>query len=108
MDMRLKMLIILLLAGSLVLLAAGQAEAKTYPVSMQNSAFNPKEITIFAGDTITWTNNDAMLHDVDIQGLGESPDLRKGETYSMTFDKPGTYSYICGIHPSMKGTVIVK
>jgi plastocyanin len=48
-----------------------------------------------------------MLHDVDFSSLGESPDMRKGETYSMTFDTPGTYSYICGIHLFMKGTVEV-
>ncbi len=102
------MLIMLLLAGSLILLAAGQVLAKTYSGSIQNNAFNPKELTIAAGDTVTWTNNDAMLHDVDIDDLGKSPEMHKGETFTQTFDKPGTYNYDCDIHPFMKGKVIVK
>jgi amicyanin len=102
------MMIILLLAGSLILIAAGQAQAMAYPVSIQNTAFNPKELTISAGDTVTWTNNDAMLHDVDLGALGKSPELHKGETYTKTFDRPGKYDYDCDIHPFMKGTVIVK
>lgn len=106
--MRIKMLIILLLAGSLILLATGQVLAKTYSVSIQNNAFNPKDLTISAGDTVTWTNNDAMLHDVDVDNLGKSPEMHKGETYTRAFDRPGTYNYDCDIHPFMKGTVIVK
>jgi amicyanin len=108
MDMRLKLLIILLLTGTLVLLAVGQVQAKTYTVAINNNAFAPKEITIAAGDTVTWTNSDAMLHDVDIDELAKSPELHKGETFTQTFDRPGTYNYDCDIHPFMKGMVIVK
>ncbi len=108
MDMKIKLLILLLLAGSLVLLAAGPAQAKTYSVAVQNNAFSPKDITISAGDMVTWTNNDAILHDVDLDALGKSPEMHKGETFTKTFDKAGTYSYDCDIHPFMKGTVNVK
>jgi plastocyanin len=108
MDMRLKPLIILLLAGALVLMAVGQVQAKAYTVAINNNAFVPKELTIAAGDTVTWTNNDAVLHDVDIDDLAKSPEMHKGETFTQTFDKPGTYNYDCDIHPFMKGTVIVK
>lgn len=106
--MRIKLLIILLLAGALVLLAVGQVQAMTYTVAMKNNAFDPKELTIAAGDTVTWTNNDAVLHDVDIDNLAKSPDMHQGETFTQTFDKPGTYNYDCDIHPFMKGKVIVK
>lgn len=106
--MRLKTLIILLLAGVLVLAAVGQVQAKTYSVAIKNNAFDPKEITIAAGDTVTWTNDDAMLHDVDIDDLAKSPDMHQGETFTQTFDRPGTYNYDCDIHPFMKGKVIVK
>jgi plastocyanin len=108
MDMRLKPLIILLLAGAIVLMAVGQVQAKTYAVAIKNNAFDPKEITLAAGDTVAWTNDDAIMHDVDIDNLAKSPELHKGETFTQTFDKQGTYSYDCDIHPFMKGKVIVK
>lgn len=108
MDMEMRKLIILLLAGLLVVTFAAQAQAETYVVSMKSTAFQPKELTISAGDTVTWINNDPMPHDVDLGALGESPDLRKGETYSKTFDKPGMYDYVCNIHPGMAGKIIVK
>jgi amicyanin len=98
----------LLLAVLLVVTFTAEAQAKTYTVSMKNMAFEPKELTISAGDTVTWTNNDPMLHDVDIDNLGKSPEMSKGQTYSKTFDKPGTYDYDCDIHPGMTGKIIVK
>ena len=106
--MRIKLLIILLLVVVLAAAAAGQVQAKTFTVAIQNEAFSPKELTISAGDSVTWTNDDAMLHDVDIDGLAKSPEMHKGEAFTQTFAKPGTYGYDCDIHPFMKGTVIVK
>lgn len=108
MEMGTKKLIILLLASLLVVTFTAQAQAKTNTVSMKSMAFQPKELTISAGDTVTWVNNDPMLHDVDIDNLGKSPEMRKGETYSKTFDKPGTYDYDCDLHPGMTGKIIVK
>jgi plastocyanin len=108
MDMRTKLLIILLFAAAIALIAVGQVQAKTFSVAIQNNAFSPKELTVSAGDSVTWTNNDAMLHDVDIDDLAKSPDMHKGETFTQTFGKAGTYHYDCDIHPFMKGTVIVK
>jgi plastocyanin len=108
MDMRTKLLIILLFAAAIALIAVGQVQAKTFSVAIQNNAFSPKELTVSAGDSVTWTNNDAMLHDVDIDDLAKSPDMHKGETFTQTFGKAGTYNYDCDIHPFMKGTVIVK
>jgi amicyanin len=64
------------------------------------------------GTKVTWTNQDSVGHDVVADT--ESPDapksdlLRKGESYSFTFNKAGTYTYYCSPHPYMKGTVIVE
>lgn len=106
--MRLKKLIMFVAAAALILVAVQAQAASTKSVSIKNFAFDPKEITIAAGDTVTWTNMDAARHDVDLDDNGHSPSLSKGETYSKTFDKPGTYDYDCDIHPNMKGRVIVK
>jgi len=103
--MRYKIFVLVLVAG--VLLASVSVHAATTMVNIQNNAFKPKEVTVKAGDTVTWTNQDSAKHSVDFESF-KSPLLGKGETYSHAFDKPGTYEYVCSIHPSMKGNVIVK
>ncbi len=77
-------------------------------VSIKDFAFDPPSIDIPAGTTVTWTNQDSTAHTVDgDQGEFESGNLDPGQSYSETFDTPGTYIYHCDIHPSMKGTVVV-
>ncbi|MEJ7721908.1 MAG: cupredoxin family copper-binding protein [Ilumatobacteraceae bacterium] len=94
---------------------AGTEPAGTEPqgaadeVTIADFAFDPAELEVAAGATVTWTNNDSATHTVesDDETL-MSGDLPNGATYEMTFDEPGTYEYVCGIHPNMAGTVIVK
>ncbi len=76
-------------------------------VAIKGFSFNPKEITVKLGDTVTWTNEDSATHTVTGSGWS-SGDLGQGQTYSKTFDKSGTYEYHCNFHPSMLGNVIVK
>ncbi len=81
-------------------------------VSIANFAFNPPAITVKQGTTVTWTNTDQAPHDVLIKNPG-NPDIRsvlmkKDQSFSYTFTTSGTYDYICGVHPSMKGTVVVE
>lgn len=87
----------------------------TDKVTIKNFAFDPSVITVKAGTTVTWTNQDAVPHQVasdphpthtDLPGL-VSDSFVQGQTYSFTFVKVGTFGYHCHIHPSMKGTVIV-
>lgn len=79
-------------------------------ITMKNIHFVPNDITVAVGTTVTWTNEDAVAHNVTSDdGLFESGNITKGETFSYTFDKPGTYSYHCTLHPpDMKGTVVVQ
>jgi amicyanin len=98
--------------ASLAILAAvlivftGVASADTAQVSVKDNKFQPDTVTIKKGDIVTWTNMDPVPHDVKFKDF-ESPDLKKGETYSKTFNESGTFDYSCGIHPSMHGTVKV-
>jgi len=75
-------------------------------VSSSNDGFSPRVITVKAGSTVTWTNQDSLPHTVEFDNE-ESDQLNSGDTYSKTFDAAGTYEYICGIHPNMTGTVVV-
>lgn len=77
-------------------------------VTIANFAFTPQSVTIKAGGTVTWTNQDSTQHDPTGQGGIAAPALSQGQSYSVTFSTPGTYKYICKIHPSMTGEVVVK
>jgi plastocyanin len=78
-------------------------------VVMRSLAFDPGTVTITAGETVTWTNEDSTNHTVTAdEGQFESGDLGSGETFSLTFNEAGSYAYHCSIHPSMKGTVVVE
>jgi plastocyanin len=83
----------------------GTVESNT--VSIQNFAFNPQALTVKKGTTVTWTNNDSAPHQIKSTTFNSQP-LGKGQSYSFTFDNPGTFDYICGIHPSMTGKIIVQ
>jgi plastocyanin len=96
--------------SSTLVSAAGSASVAILDGNSQSAfRFSPSSITVGAGETVTWTNNGSAPegHNVSGGGLG-SPTLHNGQSYSHTFTSPGTFSYICSIHPFMKGTVIVQ
>ncbi len=103
--MKLTGIIILLVA--VVVLFSGVATANTAQVLIKDFKFQPAEITINKGDTVTWTHPGTASHTVKFAD-SESPILKNGASYSKTFNQAGTFAYSCGIHPYMKGTVIVK
>ncbi|RUP03225.1 MAG: amidase [Mycobacterium sp.] len=77
-------------------------------VSIDNFAFAPATLTVRAGDTVTWTNRDEEPHTVAANdGSFHSPGMGTGATFSRTFATPGTFDYVCSIHPMMHGTVVV-
>jgi plastocyanin len=86
---------------------AAPASAGPAAVTINNFMFGPAGLTVKAGSTVTWTNQDEEPHTVVGSGL-KSPVLgNQGSTYAYTFTTPGTYSYNCSIHPYMHGTVTV-
>ena len=88
--------------------AKASAPVATNAVSITNFAFSPAAVTVTAGSTVVWTNNDSVQHDITFDGGGiASSVLNQNDTFSHTFPTAGTYHYICSIHPFMHGTVIV-
>jgi plastocyanin len=78
-------------------------------VSIYNMSFASKNISVTAGTTVTWTNDDDMQHTVTADDNSfTSPTLQIGDTYTHTFNSIGTIGYHCSIHPGMKGSVAVK
>jgi plastocyanin len=91
-------------------LVARKAEsAKQNRVAIAGFGFRPAEITVRAGQAVTWENDDPAEHTVTDQGGGfGSKTLGPGARFRTVFDRPGTYRYFCALHPEMKGTVVVK
>lgn len=80
------------------------------PVQIVGFQFKLQNLRAKAGTKVTWTNEDTAVHSIkDTSPLATpiSPDLAQGATFSITYDRPGTYSYICGIHQYMTGSVEV-
>ncbi|MFA4850426.1 MAG: cupredoxin family copper-binding protein [Methanoregula sp.] len=81
-------------------------------IAIKNFAFVPTPLTVKSGTTVTWTNQDSAPHTI-VSDTGSpvsivSDSLSTGASFTFTFTQPGTYTYHCSIHPSMKGTVIVQ
>jgi len=86
---------------------SAQTETTANAVTIQNFAFSPASLTIKVGTTVTWTNKDSVTHTVN-SATFNSGNIAPREKFQFTFSSPGTYAYSCGIHPSMKGTIVVQ
>src|SRR6266852_4336200 len=87
--------------------AAPAAEANT--IVLKDFHFSPMSLSVPAGATVVWKNLDGEPHTVvSDAGLFRSGGLDQNDSFTFTFDRPGTYRFICSIHPSMMGTIIVK
>ena len=103
-----KYLAALTAAALLALAAVAPASGAEIKVGIDNFTFNPKVVTVKAGDTIVWTNNDDIPHTVADPGKFKSKALDTGDSYSFTFTTPGSYGYFCSLHPHMTGTIVVE
>ncbi len=85
-------------------------------VGMENVQFDPKDLTVKVGETITFTNNEAVPHDVHKTSgpggdfsSGDTGGMQQGDTFELALDQPGKYAYVCKVHaPGMAGTITVK
>jgi plastocyanin len=95
------------LGVALALAMLPTAQAAEAGVSINNRMFNPSEVTVSVGDTVTWTNDSNEDHSVR-GGPFNSPILHPGDRFSHTFTRAATVRYACDVHPQMKGTVTVE
>jgi plastocyanin len=86
----------------------GARKAASASVTMGDLFFSPASVTIAVGDTVTWHNSGQAPHNATADdGSFNTPTLNNGQSASHTFSQAGTFSYICTIHPQMKGTIRV-
>ena len=88
----------------------GATESAAPDVRIANFTFGPSKLTTGPDHVVTWVNNDDSPHQITLIGAGQArgPVLTKGQAYSHTFAATGTYNYVCGLHPNMKGQIEVK
>jgi plastocyanin len=86
---------------------AAATQAKSNAIMIQNFAFSPSVLRVKKGTTVTWTNKDSAPHQISSPTFN-SASLSTGQSFSFVFNEAGTFDYICSIHPSMKGQVIVE
>lgn len=84
------------------------SDASRVTVEISNFDFFPRDLTVQQGSIVTWVNRDAVPHDAtDEAGDWGTGTITPGESATLTFDSPGTYQYLCTIHPNMKATLKV-
>jgi plastocyanin len=92
-----------------VVIAGSPARTADIQVKIDNFTFNPQQITVKAGDTVTWTNHDDIPHTVTSKTLlFRSKAVDTDDKFSFTFAKPGSYPYFCSLHPHMTGSIVVE
>jgi plastocyanin len=88
---------------------AQEVPADATTVVIANLAFDPSAITVPTGTTVAWTNDDAVPHTVtSTDGVFDSGIFDPGGSFSFTFNEPGSFAYICQLHPQMQGTVTAE
>ena len=87
---------------------AGTVQAADQDVAISGFSFSPRTVTVNVGDSVTWTNSDAQTHTATSGSAWDTGDIGNGESKSITMSRAGTFDYICAIHPTMTGTVVVR
>ncbi|MGQ0466518.1 MAG: cupredoxin domain-containing protein [Sporichthyaceae bacterium] len=97
--------------GAAVLVPQESASAASTAVSIKDYSYQAETVAVSVGDTVRWTNKDLAMHDVTTSKAPvkfASKLLKKGQSFSYTFTKPGVYEYFCSPHPNMVAKVVVK
>ena len=87
-----------------------RAEGTPNTVTIDNFSFTPATLTVKAGTTVTWTNQDDIPHGIGSanNAFPKSKALDTDDSYSFTFATPGTYQFFCYLHPKMVGSIVVQ
>jgi plastocyanin len=85
------------------------AGRETRAATVEDFVFQPARLEITAGTRVVWTNTGQVMHTVTAEDQSfDSGEIQPGERRSITFSRPGTYSYHCTPHPFMRGVVVVR
>jgi plastocyanin len=91
-----------------MLLPATTARADDAEIHIDNFVFQPAELKIKVGTTVTWINRDDIPHAIVSAGKFRSKALDTDDKFSFTFTNAGDYKYFCSLHPQMTGMIKVE
>src|SRR3954454_5541821 len=91
-----------------IVLPAARVRAEETAINIDNFTFEPKELTVKVGSTVTWKNRDDIPHTIVSAGKFRSKTLDTDDSFSFTFTAAGDYKYFCSLHPHMTGMVKVE
>ena len=91
-----------------MLLPVGAARAEDVAVHIDNFVFEPAQLTVTVGQTVTWTNRDDIPHTVVCAGKFRSKTMDTDGAFTFSFTTAGEYKYFCSLHPHMQGVVKVE
>jgi plastocyanin len=79
-------------------------------VTIADYTYEPAQLTVPAGTTVEFTNEDSTPHTATSKQSGafETGSIDTGKSAEVTLEDPGTYAYYCAFHPFMKGTITVE
>jgi plastocyanin len=104
-------------AGALTAVALGLclsgmgcgAPATTHTVTIEGMRFQPQTLTVNAGDTIVWVNNDLVPHTASSRAGGfDSGEIGSGASWRQIVERPGSFAYVCTYHPMMTGLIVAR
>jgi plastocyanin len=104
----LRKLCIRLAVSTAISLYLGAARAEDSVITIDNFTFQPHELTVKAGATVTWKNHDDIPHTIVSAGKFRSKTMDTDDSFSFTFTAAGDYKYFCSLHPHMTGTIKVE
>jgi plastocyanin len=106
-GVRARQLLVAAMAATFLLVTA--AQAAELEVKIDNFTFGPELLTVKAGTTVTWINEDDIPHVIAATDRSfKSKALDTDDRFSFTFTTPGTYAYFCSLHPHMTGKIVVE
>lgn len=108
MASRLRLVVLVPVFAALTLVSIGGHAAETKVVTIEGLTFQPAVLAVKQGDTVIWKNADLYAHTVTAAGAFDSKEIAPSGTWKFTAKKKGNFPYICTLHPTMKGTLVVK
>lgn len=101
--------VVLAVAAIVGAVHAAPAAAKTRTVKMEGTQFAPKKMTVKRGDQVLWVNNDPFPHTATSADAGfDSGSVAAKKSWRYVARKAGTFTYVCTLHPTMTGTLVVQ
>jgi len=85
----------------------GGSQGTGEAIRIVQACFTPTILRVEPGDTVTWINDDPIVHNVTASGWGHFDDLQPLERYAASFDRSGLYPFACTLHPGMSGVIVV-